>query len=64
MSAFTPTRRAVASFGVPSAANNNALAWRTFRNGNDSDLAIRSNAARCSTDISNGGATKTGIPKH
>ena len=41
-----------------------ALAWRTFRNGADSDLAIRSNAARCSTDISNGGATKTGITQH
>ena len=62
VSAFTPTCRAVSAFAAPSTANNRALACRTFRYGNDSDLAIRSNAARCSTDISNGGATNTGTP--
>ena len=57
-----PTCRAVSALATPSAANTNPLAWRIFRYGNDSDLAIRSNAARCSTDISNGGATDTGLP--
>jgi hypothetical protein len=51
----------MASFAIPSAANNNAEACTTTRWGNDDDRAIRSSATRSLRDTLNGAATTTGM---
>ena len=61
LSLVVPHRRATSLVATPSAANSNALACTTLRCGNDDDAAIRSNAARCASLITNGAAVTTGM---
>jgi hypothetical protein len=55
-SASTPADRAIASLATPSAAIKSAEACVTTRWGSVVDRAIRSRAARCSSEASSGGA--------
>jgi hypothetical protein len=52
-------RRAISAFETPSAAYNNALAWRTSRAGAVCERASRSSSARCPPAISNAPAAAT-----
>ena len=53
----TPQRRAISSFGTPSAAHSNAFACTTWRCGNTDEPAIRASSARWSSVTVNAAAT-------
>jgi hypothetical protein len=62
VSDVTPHERAISSFATPSAAIDNALAWREIRRGCVVDSANLVNSVRCSALTGNAGAAKFGIP--
>jgi hypothetical protein len=63
--ALTPHRRPISSFATPSAASNRPCACRTARCGNDSEFAIATSSARCSSLISNRAADRVpAIPEY